>query len=408
MKGFFSESIWNSQKQPLALLPECGRCGLYKTCITPFMPVSGKGRKRVLIIAEAPGENEDERGIQLIGNSGMKLVQLLHRIGVNMRKDCWLTNALICRPPKNAEPNNKQIDFCRPNLARTIEDLQPDVIIPLGKTAIRSLMTLAWKSGEVDDVASWAGWVIPCQQLNAWICPTYHPSFLLQSDIQATAEMFVTRHLKAAFALEGKPYPNGIPDYKPQCRIIYNDEEAAHEIRMMAIFNQPMAIDIETTTLKPDGPHAEILCCSVSDGKDSICYPWRGEAIEQTKRFLLSNVPKVVANLRFESRWFMKFLRVFPRQWLHDTLLGAHVLKCTHGITSLKFQAFVLFGIPDYDRLVEPYKKSKGGSNSPNRMKELAKLDFGTMGLYCALDSLFEVMVAKRQQQQGAILTTMN
>jgi DNA polymerase len=393
MKGFFEMSAWQGIRQPLSLIPECGKCKLDLGCLSPRMPVSGAGRRKILIVAEAPGSTEDERNKQLVGESGYQLVRILHKLGVNMRKDCWLTNAIICRPPKNRDPNKNEIDYCRPNLTNTIERLKPDMIIPMGKFACQSLMALAWKDGEVEDMASWAGWKIPCQKLNTWICPTWHPSFLLRTK-EPAVEMTITRHLREALEITGKPYPDGPPDYKKQIRVEMDPAKAAASIKTMMAFGRPMAIDIETSTLKPDGPFAEILCCAVSDGRTAIAFPWIGEVLDAVKIFLLSRVPKIVANLRFESRWFLKFLKVFPRHWQNDTLLMAHILNCIHGICSLKFQSFVLFGIPDYDSHIEPYKKSKKGSNGLNRMKELEP---AVMMEYCAYDALFEAMVSKRQ-----------
>jgi uracil-DNA glycosylase family 4 len=182
-KGFFSPTVWTRQQAPPSLIPECNKCGLFRHCKSPKMPVSGKGRKRVLIVAEGPGKNEDDRGIQLCGNAGHELVRLLHKIGVNMRRDCWLTNAVICRPMdangSNRAPTDNELSYCRPNLLGTIKELEPEVIIPLGKHATKSVIALAWKDGEVDDMGSWAGWCIPNTKFNCWITPTYHPSFLL-------------------------------------------------------------------------------------------------------------------------------------------------------------------------------------------------------------------------------------
>ena len=53
-KGGFGE-VWRAK--PLALIPECGTCGLHKGCLTPYMKPSGRGRKKVLLLAEAPGAN---------------------------------------------------------------------------------------------------------------------------------------------------------------------------------------------------------------------------------------------------------------------------------------------------------------------------------------------------------------
>jgi uracil-DNA glycosylase family 4 len=400
--GFFSASTWQLQQAPLSLVPECGKCGLYKQCKTPYMKPTGAGRRKVLIVAEAPGETEDERGYQLCGNSGLKLVEVLHRIGVNMRKDCWLTNAMICRPTKweggrivNRNPTAQEVAYCRPNLTKTIEQLQPEIIIPLGKPAVQSIMPLIWKDGEVDDIGTWVRWQIPSVKLNSWVCPTYHPSYLLHEK-NAAAELWVTKHLRAAFSLSGRPWPTP-PSWEDQIDVEMNVAAGAAKIRKLMATGKPLAFDYETTCLKPDGPHAEILCVSVSDGITSVAVPWHGPVLDAIRDLAVSDIPKVVANLRMEDRWTRKFLKVPVRNWMggRDIVVGAHHKDCRHGICSLKFQAFVLLGTPDYDSHLAAYKESKD-SNSPNRLKEVEPR---VLLKYCALDSLFEVLVAERQME---------
>lgn len=154
--GFFPASMLLETKAPTSLVPKCGACGLYKTCNTPKMEPSGAGRKRILILAEAPGETEDAKGIQLCGKSGTYLSDTLKGLGVSMRKDCWLTNAIICRPPDNETPDDKKIEWCRPNLTKTIKELQPDIIIPLGGVAVKSLIGSIWKE-DVGPISRWVG-----------------------------------------------------------------------------------------------------------------------------------------------------------------------------------------------------------------------------------------------------------
>ena len=181
------------------------------------------------------------------------------RLASACRRDCWLDNAVICRPADskgdNRKPSLKELEYCRPHLSKTLSDLKPDVIIPMGGPAIQSIISLAWKPGEVDsdNITKWVGWQIPCQRLNAWICPTYHPSFLLH-DKDAVAEMFVARHLIGAFELEGKPW-KVLPDYRSQAIVEMNDKKAAKLIEDLFYQGCPIAFDYETTTLKPDGPH---------------------------------------------------------------------------------------------------------------------------------------------------------
>ena len=52
----------------------CDGCGLHeKGCITPRMECSGGGEQSILIIAEAPGAEEDKQGEQLVGQVGAYL-----------------------------------------------------------------------------------------------------------------------------------------------------------------------------------------------------------------------------------------------------------------------------------------------------------------------------------------------
>jgi len=402
-KGFFPQTIWKKQARPLPLIPDCDKCGLYKLCNSPKMPVSGKGRRRVLIVAEAPGENEDRQGYQLVGNAGMELVKILYKLGINMRKDCWLTNANICRPTdengSNRTPTDSEIAYCRPNLIKTLKELSPDVIIPLGESALKSLIPLAWKDGEVSDVGAWVGWNIPSVKLNAWICPTYHPSFLLRNKEPVIALM-MTNHLREAFKHKSKPWKEK-PDWENRVFRLYNSVAAAKAIREMMIQGEPLAFDYETNMKKPDSDKAEIICCSLSNGRESIAFPWDGEAIEAMSDFLRSDIPKIGANLQFEERWTRKKLGFGVRNWRGgwDTVTGAHWLDCRSGICSVKFQSFVLLGAEDYSSWVEPFLRSKD-SNSPNRIREIGIPD---LLLYCGLDSLFEYLIAQKQMKEAGV-----
>lgn len=422
-KGFFDDASWGHRREPLPLVPECGKCGLDQHCNSPKMKVSGNGRKKILIIAEAPGEMEDKRGIQLCGNSGGKLLTMLHQLGINMRKDCYLENALMCRPidseGNNRMPTSKEVKYCQPHLSKTLDILKPEIVIPLGKVALQSLIPLIWKDGEVDQsqtnkgsISRWVGWQIPCQTLNAWVCPTYHPSFLLHGESSHeserrndAAELLVMDHLRSALKLKGRPWPKGVPDFKSKVTILFDDKEAADKINLFTAFQNPIAFDYETTTLKPHGPHARILSCSVSDGKTTIAFPWFGKAIEAMKILLGSKIPKIGGNMAFEHNWTREKLGINIKNWIWDTLLGAHWANPRGGIVSVKFQSFVLLGAKDYDSHVDPYKRSKSdGGNDPNRMHEL---DINDLLLYNGLDSLYEFMIAKKQMEKTTWATSL-
>lgn len=402
LKGFFGAAEVRSAKVRRRT-PACGVCGLKDKCRSPKMPVYGRGRRGILVVGEAPGETEDARNRPFVGKSGQRLRESLTRCGVDMDEDCWAYNSVICRPVANATPTDNQLNYCRPNLLNLIDDLKPKVILLLGGTAVQSLIGYLWqdsRGGKSSGITRWAGWQIPCQRYNCWVCPTFHPSYVLRAteDVKKTPNgpvvaLSFDRHVEAAAARRKRPW-NPVPDYKGMVELVENDSEAATRLRKYA--GGTVVFDYETTTLKPDGPHAEIVCCSVCwEGQEAICFPWRGKAKAAMAELLANrDVAKAGQNVKFEIRWSLAKLGVFPSPVIHDTMLYAHGLDSRAAVTGLKFQAFARLGFEDYSSHVQPYLEGKGG-NGPNRIREL---DWPTIGLYCGLDSVIEYELMRVQR----------
>lgn len=382
----------------LPLLPRCGACGLSKTCRTPKMPVWGQGARKILIVGEAPGQQEDMQGRPFVGKTGRYLRNDLKALGLDPDQDCWFTNSIICRPPNNQIPNESCVDDCRPNVVKTIRTLQPHVIVLLGKQAVRSVVGWVWKE-DVGAVGRWVGWRVPGGgEVNSWLCPSYHPSHILREDDPVMHRDFTT-HLRGAVELAAAhPWPDGVPDRADRITLIWHDAEAVALLARLAAGKRPVAFDYETNCLKPDGPHARIVCVSVSDGRTTAAFLWTSAVAEAFRKFLISPVPKVGYNLKFETRWSIKHLGVEPRNAIWDGMIAAHILDNRRKITSLKFQAFVRLGQGDYDSHIKPYLQSRDeGGNSPNRIHEL---DPQAVLTYCALDSLLEWEVARHQKDE--------
>ena len=360
------------------------------------MPPSGNGKKRILLCGEAPGHNEDDKGIQFVGQSGKLLESILEDIGIDMRRDCWITNSLLCHPEGNIIKNNRSIEYCRPNLVRAIKELQPEVIIPLGARAVQSLIGWLWKE-DIGSFNRWIGWQIPSQQINAWICSTWHPAYLLRG-VEENSELLereFTKHLKAATSLVGRPWDK-VPDWTTKIQRILDEDKAAEAITKL-LHEKPemLAFDYETNMLKPDSADAKIISCAISDGKTTIAYPWYGESINQTKVMIQSKIPKIASNLKFEERWTIKAFGIPVTNWKLDTMIASHVLDNRVGINSVKFQAFVLLGIGSYDKQIKEYFQAKA-ANEVNRIKEIP---IDSLLLYNGLDALLEYKVAKIQMK---------
>jgi uracil-DNA glycosylase family 4 len=416
--GFFSPTQLAS-KSSVPMLPQCGRCGLYRYCDSPKMPVYGDGRRKILVVGQSPGAHEDRqhRPFSPDGDAGGLLHDMLGKLGVNLYRDCWVTNALRCRPWEmskaqnvvNRTPTRLEVGYCRPFLIQALEELEPETVVLLGAEAVQSMIGWLWKDN-VGTVSRWRGWRIPCQKLNAWVCPTWHPSFIMRTDYGESGERgddwkgdrdnetrkgIFERDLQAAFETNGRPWQE-VPDYKKQVKLIHDPVQAAFYIRQFAKSSRPVAFDYENSPLKPDRSDSWISCCSMSNGKHTIAYPWLGEAVVATGEFLKSDVPKVASNMKHETRWSMRHFGFRPRNWVFDTMLAAHTLDNRPDITSVKFQAFVLLGQELWNKDVEPFFDSKG-SNEHNRIKEIPLERILT---YCGMDSLMEILVAKKQAKQ--------
>ncbi len=398
MPGFFTKT---KSFRPQTTIPRCGQCGLYKHCESPKMPVSGRGERKILIVAEAPGKEEDRQNTQLVGQSGQRLRAELDDLGVDLDRDCWKTNALICRPAKNRTPTDAEISHCLPNLLNAIEELKPETIILLGDAAVRSLIGFTWKANP-GPIGRWIGWKIPDQKLNAWICPMWHPAYLLRENRQyAKADprlIWFRHHLKAAVELDGRPW-NIVPRWEEDVRIEMDSQEAVGLIDKMHQY--PMvAVDYETNMLKPDAPDAAIVVCSVAGGDSDgpwgiVAYPWTKAAAAATGRLMRSPVKKIIANKGFEIRWTSKEFGHGIRNVAHDTMHDAHLLDNRRDISSVKFQAYVLLGQPEWDSHIKPYLKADN-SNTRNRIHEIPMRD---LLLYCGLDSLLEFRIALKQRE---------
>ncbi|MGH2838067.1 MAG: uracil-DNA glycosylase [Thermoleophilaceae bacterium] len=99
---------------------------------------SGNADADLMFVGEAPGAREDELGLPFVGPAGQLLDQLLGEIGLE-RKDVFISNVLMCRPPGNRDPSPEEVEECKPFLKKRIELIEPKVICTLGNYATKLL-----------------------------------------------------------------------------------------------------------------------------------------------------------------------------------------------------------------------------------------------------------------------------
>ncbi len=114
-------------------IKKCKKCRLYKTRTNAIIG-EGNRNAKIMLIAQAPGENEDREGKMFIGPSGKVLDGLLEAYNVS-RKELYMTNLIKCMLPKYRKPKQDEIDTCSDYLDKEIELINPEVLVPLGHYA---------------------------------------------------------------------------------------------------------------------------------------------------------------------------------------------------------------------------------------------------------------------------------
>ena len=132
----------------------------------------------LMIIGEAPGREEDEKGLPFVGQSGQLLDRILAAIGRN-RENTYISNIVNWRPPGNRKPTPGEIDICRPFIMKHIALAQPKAIVLMGDTAGKALLPVTTGitkyRGQWHDISPGEGFTpIP-------MVASFHPAFLLRS-----------------------------------------------------------------------------------------------------------------------------------------------------------------------------------------------------------------------------------
>lgn len=109
-------------------------CTLKETA-TQAVPGEGNPNAEIVFIGEAPGKNEDLRGVPFVGASGKFLAEMLATIHLK-REDIYITNIVKYRPPNNRDPLPAEVLACEEWLDEQIKIIQPKVIVTLGRHAM--------------------------------------------------------------------------------------------------------------------------------------------------------------------------------------------------------------------------------------------------------------------------------
>jgi uracil-DNA glycosylase len=151
---------------------KCRNCGLNRTR-NNAVPYSGPthGKADLMLVGEAPGADEDAKGVPFVGKSG-KLLDRLLRVAGTDRDRCFVANTLACRPPNNRDPKARELEACRPNFDAQIELADVPVGVTLGAYALANVIGKARSSVSMGEYLDKPVWV----DGRIWIPPTTRPT----------------------------------------------------------------------------------------------------------------------------------------------------------------------------------------------------------------------------------------
>ena len=154
---------------------ECSTCVKCSLSATRNNVVFGRGNpnSKLFVIGEGPGQQEDEQGLAFVGGAGKMLDSAFLSVGINTNEDCYISNIVKCRPPKNRKPLVNEVKECMPWLNEQIELIKPKVIVLAGSTAVQSYLNID------EPISKLRGkWIV---RDDIKYMPIFHPSYLLRN-----------------------------------------------------------------------------------------------------------------------------------------------------------------------------------------------------------------------------------
>lgn len=155
----------------------CKACVLHETRHNVVFSDGNPETASIVLVGEAPGENEDLQGIPFVGRAGKLLNEFLVKANLSRENDLYIVNTVKCRPPKNRMPTEAEKESCRNVLLSQIEIINPKIILLCGATALKSFINekllISKIRGEIFE--------IKVKDKKYKSMPIFHPSYLLRN-----------------------------------------------------------------------------------------------------------------------------------------------------------------------------------------------------------------------------------
>ena len=150
-------------------------CSLKKTAKSTVFS-DGVSSARVMLVGEAPGQDEDRTGKPFVGRSGQLLDAMMATIGLSRTGNLYIANVIPWRPPGNRAPSVDELEICKPFILRQIELAAPEIIVLVGGTSAKTLLNT--ETGITRLRGKWQRLEIGGRNIPA--LPFFHPAYVLR------------------------------------------------------------------------------------------------------------------------------------------------------------------------------------------------------------------------------------
>lgn len=288
------------------------------------VPPVGPEDADIMLVGEAPGQDEEHEKEPFVGKSGQFLMRYLGRVGFQ-REDVFLTNLSKRRPStysnsfkllQETETLKKGLEA----LSEEIERVDPNVIVALGAWPMYYLtgqMSSAQRAKPGSGVTQWRGSVIegigdhvPAAE-GRKILVTFHPAYIVRPTGFQNHPLF---HLDLRRLKEESKTPELLhPSYDALI-----DPPGPEEVAREMMESDWLSVDIETFG-------ESLACVGFADSeKRGLCLTYENPlGWDVAKALLASNVPKIFQFGTFDINYLDHFYGWETNAYAFDTYIAA-------------------------------------------------------------------------------------
>ena len=349
-------------------------------------------QKKILLI------NQKERSENTSGNYTQKeecdrfLRDEFSKHGISFDRDCFSVDTINCIDSK------KLNNFI-------INKYSPKSVFVFGDFSLKNVVgNVVGKKNT--SIYLLRGWRIPDQNKKTWICPMFDPEYVFFE--KKREEILTTFRLDMLGAIETSE--KSFPDYSGwdnNIKTLYDDSSIMRVLSRVFSGEEgnSFSFNYKTNGIKPYGEGMKIVIVSLATERGAYSFLWNNNDYIKNLwvRLLRSpNIGKISHDMKFNDNWSKEILKTDVRNWIWDTKLAAHVIDNRVGLTGLKMQTYLNFGISTYDDSLDYWLKQidEKDGNSINRIDDgIIKIGPIPFLRYSGIDSLFCFWLAKKQAE---------